>query len=127
MSTYPRQALRAAVAVVAATALGLVGVHAHRAAGATQPEAGSAAGPGTFVCTDRRGRLTLVRGDGRARRTIGLKGENPSFSPTPLYSAVYRRFANEALTGAPLEQSYSASSRWGRTRPTSINRCGFSG
>ena len=28
MSTYPRQALRAAVAVVAATALGLVGVHA---------------------------------------------------------------------------------------------------
>ncbi len=104
MSTYPRQALCAAVAVVAATALGLVGVHAHRAAGATQPEAGSAAGPGTFVCTDRRGRLTLVRGDGRARRTIGLKGENPSFSPDgrqiafrPLQRGVARTIAPKLL------------------------------
>ena len=92
------------MAVVAATALGLVGVHAHRADGATQPEAGSAAGPGTFVCTDRRGRLTLVRGDGRARRTIGLKGENPSFSPDgrqiafrPLQRGVARTIAPKLL------------------------------
>jgi Tol biopolymer transport system component len=76
-----RQVVRAALALVVATALGLASAQAHRADGATAPRAQSSASLGTLACTDRLNRLTLVRGDGRARRTLKVKGENPIFSP----------------------------------------------
>ena len=69
------------MALGAAAVLGLVGAQAHRADGATQPRAASSASPGTFACVDRGARLTLVRGDGRARKTLKHKGEYPTFSP----------------------------------------------
>lgn len=42
-----------------------------------------AAGPkGRLACTNRRGRLTFFRGDGKKRRTAKVKGEDPRFSPS---------------------------------------------
>ena len=49
--------------------------------GAGEPRAQSSASLGTLACTDRSNRLTLVRGDGRKRRTLKIKVQTPTFSP----------------------------------------------
>jgi Tol biopolymer transport system component len=79
-----------------ATAAGLASAEAHRSDGATGPSAHPSALLGTFACTDRLDRLTLVRGDGRKRRTLRVKGEDPTFSPDGrriVFRAVQRGYA----------------------------------
>jgi Tol biopolymer transport system component len=88
-------AIALAMALVGAAAVGFSSAEGNRADGAA-PRAHSSATLGTLACTDRLDRLVLVRGDGRKRRTLKVKGENPIFSPDGrliAYRAVQRGLA----------------------------------